>query len=87
MTEFIIEAQKISPAQRHAFIFESFDNLEAEDSIVVVNSHDPVPLLVQLQSQRPDTFTTEYLEEGPTVWRVRITKMKKEGCCGFCGSE
>ncbi|MFS4457896.1 DUF2249 domain-containing protein [Bdellovibrio sp. HCB2-146] len=85
MAEFVIEAQKISPSHRHSFIFQSFDNLEGGDSIVIENNHDPLPLLRQFKEVRTDQFTHEYLEQGPDVWRLKITKTKKEGCCGFCG--
>lgn len=84
MKEFVIEAQKIEPMNRHAFIFQSFDNLQGGESIVIVNSHDPVPLLRQFHESRAEQFTDEYLEKGPEVWKLRLTKKKKEGCCGFC---
>lgn len=84
MKEFVIEAQKIDASQRHSFIFESFDNLEGGESLVIVNNHDPKPLLRQFGEIRPDQFVDEYLEKGPTVWKLRLTKKKNEGCCGFC---
>ncbi|WP_373999126.1 DUF2249 domain-containing protein [Bdellovibrio bacteriovorus] len=85
MKEFVIEAQKIPPQQRHSHIFETFDNLEAGESIVIVNNHDPVPLLRHFEENRQEQFQSEYLEKGPEVWKLRLTKLKKEGCCGFCG--
>lgn len=84
MNEFVIEAQKIDSKSRHAFIFESFDNLEGGDCIVIINSHDPLPLLRQFNETRPNQFVEEYLEKGPETWKLRLTKRKKEGCCGFC---
>lgn len=85
MTEFVIEAQEIPATTRHAIIVESFDNLEGGDSLVIVNSHDPIPLLRFFQNSRTDQFVEEYLEKGPEVWRLRLTKKKEEGCCGYCG--
>lgn len=87
MNDFVIEAQKIPGPERHNFIFKSFDNLEGGESLVIVNSHDPVPLLNQFLERRADAFVHEYLEKGPSCWRLRLTKKKKEGCCGFCGGE
>lgn len=86
MKEFVIEAQTIEPALRHAFIFQSFDNLAGGESLVIVNTHDPIPLLRQFRESRPEQFVDEYLERGPLVWKLRLTKKKKEGCCGFCES-
>jgi uncharacterized protein (DUF2249 family) len=46
---------------------------------------------MQFQSQWPDRFAWNYLEEGPSVWRVAITKVPafdahaSGGCCGGCG--
>lgn len=86
MTEFTIEAQNIPGPDRHNFIFQSFDNLEQGQSLVLVNSHDPAPLMRQFEKNRPNQFICEYIEKGPIVWRIRIAKIKKEGCCGMCGS-
>ena len=86
MKEFIIEAQKIPGPERHGFIFQSYENLEGGQALVIVNNHDPVPLLRQFEQKHANQFSHEYLEKGPHVWRLRITKLKKEGCCGVCGS-
>jgi uncharacterized protein (DUF2249 family) len=81
----IIVAPQIPPGSRHSIIFQSFDDLKPEMSIVVVNDHDPAPLLRQFEKQRQGEFVYNYLENGPITWKVKVTKIKKEGCCGFCG--
>jgi len=86
MKEFVIEAQKIPPQERHQFIFKSFDNLEGGEALVVINTHDPLALIRQMQEHRPNQLSYDYIERGPKEWRVRFVKIKKEGCCGFCGS-
>lgn len=86
MNDFVIEAQKIPAPERHSYIFKCFDNLEAGESLLIINSHDPIPLLRQFNDLRPGDFDHLYLDEGPAIWKVRITKRKKEGCCGFCGN-
>lgn len=60
-----------SPA-RHLRIFMNFAALPDGESFVIVNDHDPKPLWSQLHYEHGDTFTWDYLEEGPEVWRVRI---------------
>lgn len=37
-----------------------------------MNDHDPVPLRYQFEAERSGIFTWEYLENGPSTWRVRI---------------
>jgi uncharacterized protein (DUF2249 family) len=84
MKELIIEAQSIPAPERHNKIFNAFDSLETGDSIVIVNNHDPKPLISEFDKLRKSEFESIYLESGPTSWKVKLTKTKKEGCCGCC---
>jgi uncharacterized protein (DUF2249 family) len=70
--EQIIDVREVPPAQRHPLIFETFEALQPGDGFLLVNDHDPKPLYYQLAAEQPGTFTWDYLEEGPVVWRVRI---------------
>lgn len=85
MTDFLIEAQKIPATDRYAFIFKTFNNLALGESLTVVNTDDPLPSLLELTQLREHDFDHEYIEKGPEHWKVKLTKRKKEGCCGFCG--
>jgi len=58
--------------ERHRKIFETYDNLEAGDSFVLVNDHDPKPLYYQFDAEHNGEFTWNYLEEGPETWQVEI---------------
>lgn len=59
---------------RKAAVLDTFDALEQGDSIEVVNDHLPRGLLIHFQQQRPGRFEWASIEEGPEVFRVRITK-------------
>lgn len=59
---------------RHEAIFARLDGLSLGDRLVIVNDHDPRPLRFQLDAAWPDAFTWAYLQEGPQVWRVAITR-------------
>lgn len=72
-----LDVREIPPKKKHPTIFDTFDDLEVGESFVLVNDHDPVPLRYQFQAERPDIFEWEYLDEGPEVWRVQLTR--KEG--------
>jgi uncharacterized protein (DUF2249 family) len=61
-------------ADRKARVLSAFDALEPGDSIVVVNDHLPRGLLHHFEEQRPGRFVWTSLEEGPVVFRVRITR-------------
>ncbi|MDF2487044.1 MAG: hypothetical protein K0R46_3212, partial [Herbinix sp.] len=49
--------------------------LQPGEIMELINDHDPRPLHYQFIMERPNTFAWEYLEEGPEVWRVAITKI------------
>lgn len=60
------------PVRRHTIIFDAFDALAVDEAFVLVNDHDPKPLYYQLAAEQSGTFSWDYLEQGPAVWRVRI---------------
>jgi uncharacterized protein (DUF2249 family) len=72
--ECTIDVRPMPPRQRHATIFETWGKLPDGDAILLVNDHDPLPLYYQLSCEHHRTFRWEYLDHGPEVWRVRITK-------------
>lgn len=77
-TENILNVTMIEPRLKHPTIFQRFDDLEPGETLVLHNDHDPRPLYYQLQNMIGDTFTWEYLEQGPQLFRIKITKNKLE---------
>ena len=73
-TEDILDATKLAPQVKHATIFERYDNLKSGESFILHNDHDPKPLYHQLVGLRGEVFTWEYLEQGPVLFRIKITK-------------
>ncbi len=76
--ENILIVSVIEPKLKHPTIFARFDELEEGTSLTIHNDHDPKPLYYQLLGERGNVFTWEYLEEGPTLWRVRIGKRRSD---------
>lgn len=68
----IVDVRTLAPKDRHPLILKSFEELQAGQSFVLVNDHDPKPLYYQFQFEQKGKFTWDYLEQGPEVWRVRI---------------
>ncbi|WP_442594421.1 DUF2249 domain-containing protein [Neobacillus sp. D3-1R] len=62
------------PREKHPTIFNTFDGLNPGENMLIVNDHDPRPLLYQFMMERPEQFEWEYIEEGPENWRVAISK-------------
>jgi regulator of cell morphogenesis and NO signaling len=65
----------LQPALKHPTIFKKFDALQEGQSFIIINDHDPKPLYYQLQAERGNIFSWEYLEQGPEVWKVHIRKL------------
>ena len=70
----VLDVRVIPPREKHPAIFQTFDALEPGTSFVLVNDHDPVPLKYQFEFERTDQFRWTYLEQGPDVWRVEISR-------------
>lgn len=69
-----VDARKYEPKDKHPVIFNTFNDLSQGEVMELINDHDPKPLHYQFIMEMPDTFEWQYLEEGPEVWRVAITK-------------
>lgn len=73
----VIDAREIAAQQRHPFLFQTFDNMSVGAAFILVNDHDPIPLYYQFMDRRKEQFRWEYVEEGPELWRVCITKINE----------
>ncbi len=69
-----LDVRTLPPRERHPRIFDLFDQLQPGQTFELVNDHDPKPLYYQFNVERGHSFTWDYLEQGPEVWRVRIGK-------------
>ncbi len=70
----ILDVRALAPKDRHAGIFGAFNDLVPGDYFVLVNDHEPKPLLYQFQAEHGGEFEWWPLERGPEVWRVVIAK-------------
>jgi uncharacterized protein (DUF2249 family) len=71
-----LDVRDLPPPRRHALIFDTCGNLAVGDAVILVNDHDPKPLYYQFEAEQPGRFGWEYVESGPEIWRVRITRKK-----------
>lgn len=72
--ERILDVRAIPPREKHPAIFQTFAGLAPGEAFVLVNDHDPRPLRYQFEAQHAGAFGWEYLESGPAVWRVQISR-------------
>lgn len=72
-----MDVRDLAPRERHPLIFQTFDRLAPGQAMRLVNDHDPRPLYYQFMAERPGEVGWDYLEQGPEVWQVRITRLAK----------
>lgn len=84
-----VDTRPMPSKDRRTLVFWTFDQLGVGMTMELINDQDPVTLRSQFELDKPNLFSWEYLESGPEVWRVAVTKLKgKHGvdhCCGACG--
>ena len=81
-TESIIGADKVMDVRpipcsiKHGLIIRTWRELPVGDHFILLNDHDPVPLRYQFLAEFPECFSWDYIERGPTDFRVKITKLQ-----------
>jgi len=60
---------------KHLAIFAAYSGLPVGNSFVLVNNHDPKHLHQEFETNHAGSYDWQYVEKGPTVWRIRISKL------------
>jgi uncharacterized protein (DUF2249 family)/quercetin dioxygenase-like cupin family protein len=74
-----LDVREIAPRERHPLIFSAFAALAPGEAFLLVNDHDPKPLYYQFQAEHPGEVGWAYVERGPVVWQVAITRLAPGG--------
>jgi uncharacterized protein (DUF2249 family) len=69
-----LDARVIPHSIRHATIFGALDTVRPGGGLVLIASHDPLPLLAQVERRTPGAFAVDYLERGPQDWRLQFVR-------------
>lgn len=72
--EKIFDVREIPCSVKHGQIFARWNSLPVGDYFVLKNDHDPVPLRYQFEAEFRDGYGWDYLENGPVVFQVKISK-------------
>lgn len=75
MAEKELDVRELPKPQKHPTIFATYGALAVGESFVLVNNHDPKHLRDEFETDYPGSYGWEYVEKGPKVWRIRITKL------------
>lgn len=76
-----LDIRPVPVREKHPTIFRTFDEMEPGRTLLLINDHDPKPLYYQFAAERAEQFEWDYVEQGPDVWKVVITK-KGESASG-----
>ena len=69
-----LDVQTIPHAVRHESIFGALESLSPGTALILSATHDPVPLLMQLEAKHGDAFHVEYRDRGPERWRILVRR-------------
>lgn len=70
-----LDVRELRKPDRHPMIFAAYADLPAGGSFVLLNNHDPKHLHDEFEADYAGGYAWEYVEKGPTVWRIRISKL------------
>ncbi|MGH3559939.1 DUF2249 domain-containing protein [Mycobacterium sp.] len=75
MVDTELDVRELRKPDKHPTIFATYGGLAAGESFVLVNNHDPKHLHDEFETDHAGSYGWEYVEKGPKVWRIRITKL------------
>jgi uncharacterized protein (DUF2249 family)/quercetin dioxygenase-like cupin family protein len=70
-----LDVRQLRKPDKHPTIFATYAALPVGESFVLVNNHDPKHLHDEFEADHAGSYGWEYVEKGPAVWRIRITKL------------
>ncbi|MCU4741298.1 DUF2249 domain-containing protein [Halobacteria archaeon AArc-m2/3/4] len=66
-----LDVRTIPPVNRHPTIHDAFEELEAGETLTIVNDHEPKPLFYEFQAEvetfDADGYEVEHVEDGKFV--------------------
>ena len=69
-----VDVRIYEKGKKKSVIFKTFEELGLGETMELINDHDPLPLHQQFVLNFPEHFEWKYLEQGPEIWRIGITK-------------
>lgn len=69
-----LRLDSIPKVMRSGAVIGGLTSLKPAQQVVLVADHDPGPLFSALNRVAPDSFDLAYLDEGPELWRIEVTR-------------
>lgn len=70
-----VDLREIPRPERHRLVFEKIDALAVQQMVDIVNDHDPIHLLMQIDGLCDGEVRWGYLVRGPHEYRIRIQRI------------
>jgi uncharacterized protein (DUF2249 family) len=67
-----LDVRALPHGERHARVLAAVDALPADGALVLIAPHAPRPLLAEIDTRYPGQIDTEWLQDGPDVWQLRL---------------
>ena len=69
-----IDVRILTPKEKHPTIIQTLHDAAEGEVVEIINDHDPIPLFYQLQALFHGGVNWNYVNNGPDVWQVEISK-------------
>lgn len=73
-----VDIREIMPHEnKYPTVHKTFESLKVGEKMELINDHDVQPIFkYKIPLDFPEQYDWKYLEQGPEVWRVEVTKIK-----------
>jgi uncharacterized protein (DUF2249 family)/quercetin dioxygenase-like cupin family protein len=75
MSDNELDVRPLRKSDKPPAIFAAYGGLPVGRSFVLVDNHDPKHLHEEFEADHAGSYDWQYVEKGPTVWRIRISKL------------
>lgn len=69
-----LDVREVPHGQRHALVLSTVDALTPGQAVVLVASHAPRPVLVEIDDRFGGQIQAQWLQSGPDVWQIRLER-------------
>jgi uncharacterized protein (DUF2249 family) len=70
-----LDVTALPPREKHPTIHARLRALTPGGTLRIFNDHDPRPLRFELEADYPGAYSWTYVDSGPDVWRVDLTRL------------
>ncbi|AGC61064.1 hypothetical protein MULP_01044 [Mycobacterium liflandii 128FXT] len=70
-----LDMRRLPKTDEHPIAFATYADLPVGGSFVLVSNHDPQCLHEEFEADYAGSYQWEYVQKGPTDWRIRISKL------------